>query len=199
LAWKETYKTSKGEKHYRVAWREPDGGKRSRSFDRSKDADAFKVEIQRRSQLGELFREAPETFSDFWNEWVERYRPTVRASSFRRRIGTENLLSELKPLTFDRITPAVVEDVVTAVAAKHPRQAQYTLQTIKMVLRNAAHRGQPAIEATLRIKPPKYEARRKRFLTRAQVETLAKKRQSPRHHPVRGTHGTPFHRGRRPH
>jgi integrase len=74
----------------------------------------------------------------------------------------------------------MVEDLVMLVAADHSRQGQYLLQTVKMVLRAAALRGQPVRDAVLRIKPPVYEARRKRFLNVEQVRQLAETSACPR-------------------
>jgi integrase len=82
-------------------------------------------------------------------------------------------MDELRPLTFDRITPALVEDIVMNVSSHGKRQGQYLLQTIKMVLRNAALRGQPVNHQVLSLTPPVYESRRKRFLTSDQVDDLS--------------------------
>lgn len=197
MAYLESYKLGCGVKKYRTVWRTPEGKKQSRSFDRKRDAQTFKVEIERRTQLGDLFTERPLSFGEFvglkWtnekgvhvdgdspSSWIARYQPTVRAGSFKRRSETFRYLAEFLPLTFDRVTPAVVEDAVARMATEHPRQAQYLLQTIKMVLRAAALRGQPIREAVLRISPPTYEPRRKRFLTMEQVGQLADGSEHPR-------------------
>jgi integrase len=74
----------------------------------------------------------------------------------------------------------VVEDIVMQVATDHPRQGQYLLQTIKMILRSAALRGQHVREATLRLSPPMYESPRKRFLTMEQLDRLARQSKHPR-------------------
>ena len=197
MAWKETYRTRAGERRYRIAWREGDGSKRSKSFTRSKDADTFKGDVERREQLGGLFEEARQTFGEFtglkWDcvqgvvvddgvpsTWVKRYEPSVHPGSLKRRKETFAYLAEFLPLTFDRITPVLVEDIVMQVAIDHPRQAQYLLQTIKMVLRSAALRGQFVREATLRVSPPMYESPRKRFLTMEQLDRLARQSEHPR-------------------
>ena len=173
MAWRDSYETTQG-KRYRISWRGADGKKVSKGgFVRAKDADAFKLDIEVKEQLGGLYQEQPQTFGEFFEAWVERYRPSVRPSSFKRRMETKAHLLELFPLTFDRITPALVEDIVMPVATESPRQAQYMLQTIKMVLRNAALRGQPVNPQVLTVTPPVYESRRKRFLTSEQVDDLA--------------------------
>lgn len=197
MAHVETYELASGKKKYRTAWRTPDGKKHSKSFGRKKDADRFKSDVESREQLGDLYDEEPLTFAEFvglkWHptkgvavdddvpsSWVGRYKPSVRLGSYKRREETFRHLAELLPLTFDRITPALVEDAVLRVATEHPRQGQYLLQTIKMVVRAAALRGQPVREAVLRLKPPVYVARRKRFLTVEQVRQLAEKSACPR-------------------
>jgi integrase len=180
LAWKEEYRTGPGERRYRIVWRTPDGSKKSKSFTRSKDADTFRVEIERKERLGDLWEERPLTFGEFWEPWVERYRPQVRPASFKRRMETKRHLAELWPLTFDKITPALVEDIVMPVATESPRQAQYVLQTIKMVLRSARVRGQRINADTLSLTPPVYESKRKRFLTKDQVDDLAEESDCPR-------------------
>jgi hypothetical protein len=52
-----------------------------------------------------------------------------------------------------------VEDVVMTVAVESPRQGQYVLQTIKMVLRNAALREQPVNPQVFTVTRPVYESR----------------------------------------
>jgi integrase len=168
---------------YSIQWRDEDGRVKTKGgFRTAKDADSYKLEIERRESLGTLYQDAPESFGAFFAGWRERYRPTVRPSSFKRRMETAKLLeaSEIWPLTFDKIRPAMVEDIVMPVAVEHARQAQYLLQTIKMVLRNAAIRGQPVDMNTLRVKPPVYESRRKRFLTKDEVDRLADGSTEPR-------------------
>jgi hypothetical protein len=70
---------------YQVLWRDANGKKKSKSFTRSKDADAFALDVERREQLGGLFTEEPQMFGEFFDLWKERYQPTVRPSSFKRR------------------------------------------------------------------------------------------------------------------
>ena len=179
MAWKETYTTKTGEKRYRVGWRRPDGSKVSKSFTRSKDADTFAVEQERKERLGELWEDTPVTFGDFWEGWKNRYQSQVRPGSFKRRMETKGYLTELWPLHFDQITPSLVEDIVMPLATEHPRQAQYVMQTIKMLLRSARVRGQRINSSVLDMKPPIYESRRKRFLTMDQVDALAEESDCP--------------------
>jgi len=155
------------------AWREPSGQKRSKSFTRKKDADAFRNEQERKARLGELWDEPSITLAEFWDGWVERYEASVEPTSFCRRIATKRHLSTLMPLRVDEITPALVEDLVAAIAREHPRQAQYVLQTVKMLLRAAARRGQRTKTDVLALKPPTYRAPTRRFLRPQEVETIA--------------------------
>jgi integrase len=183
MAWKE--KTAAGT--YKVRWRDGSGRKRSRSFTRSRDADRFLIEQERREQLGTLYDDRPETFGEFaglhvdddgrvqvtGNGWFERNRRAVRTSTFDRRAASRKHLEPFISLRLDRIGPTVVDDAVTMLASKHPRQAQLLLETVKMILRDARVRGQRVNEDVLQLRAPKYEGRERRFLTSTQVEALA--------------------------
>src|SRR5262245_50381858 len=98
MAWIETYKTHKGEKRYRVVTRDAVGKKHSKSFIRSKDAEAYRIEETRRDQLGHLWRDKPLTFGEFagvamnddavrltGDGWFQRWKAEVRVSTFDRR------------------------------------------------------------------------------------------------------------------
>ena len=60
-----------------------------------------------------------------------------------------------------------------SVAAKAPRQAQMALQTMLKVLRDASKRGHRIAPALFDLKAPKSERAEMRFLSWAEVETLA--------------------------
>jgi integrase len=189
MAWKE--KTSSGT--YKVRWRDNAGRKRSRTFSRSRDADRFLVEQTRREQLGTLFDEQPETFEQFaglgidddgrvqlsGGGWFERHRLAVRRSTFDRRVASRKHLRDLLSVRLDRISSKLVDDVVIAVAAEHPRQAQLTLETVKMILRDARLRGHRVDQTVFELRPPKHEGRERRFLTPSQVEALANASSDP--------------------
>lgn len=123
MADKQLRHTANGEKRYRVRWRDPSGKQKSKTFLRSKDADAFKLKTEVEAQMGTLSGESQESFAEFvglelkdgrvsltGGGWFERYRQSVRRSTFDRRVDTMQHLVEFMPLTFDRITPALGGD-----------------------------------------------------------------------------------------
>lgn len=189
MAWKRVYATASGEKRYLVEWRPDPSNPRktsSKTFHRSKDADAFKLEIERREQLGSLYQEEPETFAEFagltWlndkveltgSGWFGRYQHSVRPSSFQRRKDIRKHLAPFMDVRLDRLNPALVEDEVSSVAAEHPRTAKFLLETVKMVVRAAHVRGQQIDERVLSIKAPKYEPKAHHYLTPRELDELA--------------------------
>lgn len=194
MAWKEPYQTRTGAKKYRVVYRDGAGKKHSKSFDRSKDADAYMLDCNRREQLGHLYEDAPQAFGEFagltindkgrvvltGDGWFERYKTSVRTSTFDRRVDVIRHLKELLPLRMDRITPALVEDQVTTIRRKHPRQARFLHDTIKMILRAASVRGQRVDPNVLLLKAPSYGTQRvRKALTQPEVEQLAAQSDEP--------------------
>lgn len=189
MAFIERYVTADGPR-YRVGWR-ADGKKHHKTFIRSKDAQAFKVEVERQAQLGTLFATPPQTFGEFAglslgddrvivddsgaDSWFGRYKPTVSASAYRRRRDSAQHLRDLIGVRFADITPALVEDTVLQVAFDHPRTAVIVSQTIKKILRAAKVRGQVVRQEAIDVKPPRHTPSDKRFLTPSEVETIAKK------------------------
>ncbi len=57
------YQTAKGERRYDVRYRDQGGNQRSRVFTVRKDAQAFKLDVERRRQAGVLYQATPELFS----------------------------------------------------------------------------------------------------------------------------------------
>jgi hypothetical protein len=49
-----SYRTSKGERRYEVRYHDGDGKKRSQAFSSHRDAQAFKLDIERKRQPGKL-------------------------------------------------------------------------------------------------------------------------------------------------
>ena len=173
MAWKEAYTTTSG-RRYRVVYRDTSGAKRSKSFSRARDADVFKIEVERRAQLGPLYEAPPETFGLFWSGWIARYESRgVRPATLDRRRSLAPRLAWLNDRPLDRISAEMVEDEVTKLARAHPRQAQLVLATVKMVLRDAKRRGQRIQESVFEVSPPRAATRTKRFLTVAEVARLA--------------------------
>jgi integrase len=174
MAWKESYTTNRGEKRYRVGYRDGIGRKHFKTFNRSKDADTYMLDVTRRAQLGHLYEADPDTFGGFagihvtpahyktgktyvrltGDGWFERYSHSVRKSTFDRRKDVLQYMRELLPLELDRITPALIEDIVLSVSKEHARQARVLHDTIKMVMRAASVRGQHVHPGVLTLKPP---------------------------------------------
>lgn len=188
MAWKQKYTVKDGTSRYRVGYRDDAGRKHFKSFLRSKDADAYMLEVTRRAQLGHLWQDTPITFGEFAgvevNEkdyvrltgdgWFERYRPTVRQSSFDRRKDVIRHLRPMLDVRLDKLTPSLVQDTVLGVHKDSPRQARMLHDTVKMIVRNAAVRGQVVQPGVLTLAPPPEGAKRApQALTRDEIERLA--------------------------
>jgi integrase len=145
----------------------------ARHFVTERDARRFRVEIERRQQLGPLYDAPAETFGDFLDGWLARYETTVRPSTYARVVEALRHVRVFAPLYVEQLSARQVDDHVAAVARTAPRQAQIVLAKLKQALANAKDRGQVVDEAIFRIRPPKHEERIPRFLSWAEVEHLA--------------------------
>jgi integrase len=178
------YRTKSGERRYAVRWRQ-DGRQRWQSVPGPKrNAEKVKRDKEERMALGPLYEAEPQTLGDFLADWLERYKLRVKETTYARRVDALRALGVLAPT--QTAPPAIslsarflqqlgvveVEDAVTILARRAPRQAQIALASLKMALRSAAHRGQRFDQGLLAIAPPRYGERTARFLTWAQVETL---------------------------
>lgn len=68
-----SYRTAGGDRRYSVRYRDPAGRNRSTTFSLHKDAQAFKLDIERRHQAGLLYQAPPERFGDVAQAWLERF------------------------------------------------------------------------------------------------------------------------------
>ena len=68
-----SYSTARGERRDEVRYRDAGGRDRSRVFSVRKDAQAFKVDVERRHQAGILYQAPPERFGDVAQAWLERF------------------------------------------------------------------------------------------------------------------------------
>src|SRR5919198_5857770 len=68
-----SYRTAKGERRYEVRYRDSAGRNRSRTFTVHKDAQAFKLDVERKRQAGILYQAPPERFRDVSQAWLERF------------------------------------------------------------------------------------------------------------------------------
>jgi integrase len=169
----ETYMTAKGQKRWEVRWRDAARRDRSKVFGREGDAKRFRVEIERKQQLGALYDARRVTLGEFFDGWCERYAQQVRPSSFERKMQAVPHLRPFMGLFIDQVRAADVEDAITYVAKRSPRQAQLALAALKQVLKSAQERGHVVDDAVLRVKPPRSEEREPRFLSWSEVEELA--------------------------
>ena len=152
------YRTAKGDRRYEVRYRSSDGGQRSRSFSAHKDAQAFKLDVERKHQAGSLYVAAPMRFGDAAVEWLERFEcgaaGRVRPRPKTLAVTRESLrrLAPLSHLTMDRVRRPLVEDLVAQIAATTPRRAEMSLALLKRILRNAEERGQPVDPGVYRVR-----------------------------------------------
>ena len=155
-----------------VCWRE-NGRDRSRTFNFRKDADRFRIELERRVQLGALYEAPPVTLAAARASWKERWRIDKAASTVQRKDEAWPHAQALGAVPLAALTPALLEDTIAAAARVAPRQAQLALDTVKQVLRDAIKRGQRVDPSLLEVKAPRHQEREPVFLSAAEVEHLA--------------------------
>jgi integrase len=165
-----------GTARWLVRWREGgrDSRQRSRSFHRKADARNFQADIIRRGQLGELYEDDGGTLGAFLDAWLGRYALRVRPSSQARRVAALRVLPDsLRSRPLAAVTAADVEDAVTEVAARAPRQAELALASLKLALKDAAKRGLRFDRRILELASPRSRARKPTFLDWEQVCEVA--------------------------
>jgi integrase len=168
-----SYATAKHGKRWEVRWRDAAGRDRSKVFAREGDARRFKVDVERRQQLGPLYDARRVVFAKFFEGWRDRYEQRVRPATFERGMQAVKHLGPFMPLYVDQVTGPEVEDLVVKLGKTAPRQGQIALALLKQILRNASERGHVVDEGVFRVGPPKQEEREPRFLTWVEVEDLA--------------------------
>jgi integrase len=143
----------------------------TRTFLRQRDAEAYWLDLERRLRLGDLYQEQSVTFGEHARSWLARYKAQQLArQTVRRTQVTLQTLQPLYDLPVDRVTAAVVEDLLARLPAE---QARKSLHLVKRLLRSAEERGQRIDRAVLRLRPPRVKPRQPRFLTPDEVEQLA--------------------------
>jgi integrase len=179
-----TYTTKSGERRYAVRWRDSAGRSHFKKVPGpKKNALKVKAQIESRLALGPLYDEPPELFGDFLVGWLERYKQRVRPSTLKRRREALRALVALDEshadpfglaaMRLDRITTAAMEDAISVIGERAPRQAQLALGTVKLALKNARERGQAVDPGLLTIAAPEGDEREPIFLTWTQVLELA--------------------------
>jgi integrase len=167
------YKTGKGEPRFEVRWRDARGRDRCKAFKLRADAAKYRVEVERRQQLGPLYDAQAEHFGDFLEGWLARYEQRVRPSTYDRGVQALRHISPLASSYVEQIAARDVDDVIAAVAQAAPRQAQIGLALLKQVFQNARERCQRVDEAIFRLPAPRLDEREPRFLRWPEVEELA--------------------------
>ncbi len=173
MAHVEPYRLKGGARRYRARWEGPDGRDRSRTFLVKRDAERFVLELHRQAALGGLYQAPTQPLGEFLDGWLVRYERRVRQSSADRVRDVLPHLSPFRRTTLDALRPADVEDHISALSARAPRQAELALRVLKQVLSDAKVRGLTANEALFRIRAPHHEPREMRFLSWGEVDQLA--------------------------
>jgi integrase len=166
------YKTGKGEARFEVRWRDGRGRDRCKAFKLRGDAAKYRVEVERRQQLGPLYDAQAEYFGDFLGDWLARYEQRVRPSTYERGVQALRYVSPLAGVYVEQIAARDVDDLIAGVAKAAPRKAQIGLALLKQVFQNARERGQKVDEGIFRLPAPRLDEREPRFLGWAEVERL---------------------------
>jgi integrase len=174
-----SYRTATGDRRYEVRFRDADRRDRSRAFSRHRDAQAFKIEVERRAQSGGFYVAPSARFDDVAREWLSRYENGA-AGDVRPRPNTLTAVCEslarLEPvaaLPVERIRRPIVEDMIAAIAGDAPRRAQMSLALLKRILRAAEERGHTVDASVYRVRVARPEEREPRFLTWEGADELA--------------------------
>ena len=165
MAHVELYRLKDGARRYRARWQGPDGRDRSRTFPLKRDADRFVLEWHRQAALGGLYQAPTQPLGEFLDGWLVRYERRVRQSSADRVRDVLPHLGPFRRTTLDALRPAEVEDHISALSARAPRQAELALRVLKQVLSDAKVRGLTVNDALFRIRAPNHEPREMRFLS----------------------------------
>lgn len=173
-----TRRTARGERRYDVRYHDAAGRGCSRTFSVHKDAQAFKLDIERRQQAGILYQAPPERFGEIAQAWLERFvigaagRVRPRPKTIRVAEDCLRYLAPLNELAVEGIRRPHVEDLLASIATHAPRRAEMTLTQLKRVLKWAEERGQQVDRAMYGIRIAKADEREPRFLTWEEAEEL---------------------------
>jgi integrase len=173
-----SYRTPNGRRRYEVRYRDGNGRQRSRTFSAHKDAEAFKLDVERRHQAGLLYQAAPERFGEYSRAWLGRFERGA-AGRVRPRAGTVAMtrqvfakLAPLDDLPLERVRAPLVEDMMAELAGRTPRRAEMALALLKRILRTAEARGQVVDPAVFHVRVARPEEREPRLLTWDEAEEV---------------------------
>jgi integrase len=173
-----SYRTAKGERRYEVRYRDSAGRNRSRAFSVHKDAQAFKLDIERKRQAGLLYQAPPERFRDVSQAWLERFvigaagRVRPRPKTIRVAEDCPRYLAPLNDLAVERIRRPLVEDLLADIASHAPRRAEMAFSLLKRILKAAEDRGQQVDRAIYGIRIARADEREPRYLSWEEAEEL---------------------------
>jgi integrase len=173
-----SYRTAKGERRYEVRYRDSAGRNRSRAFSVHKDAQAFKLDVERKRQAGILYQARPERFREVSQAWLERFvigaagRVRPRPKTIRVAEDCLRYLAPLNDLAVERIRRPLVEDLLADIASHAPRRAEMAFSLLKRILKAAEDRGQQVDRAIYGIRIAKADEREPRFLTWEEADEL---------------------------
>src|SRR6266508_1993580 len=143
-----SYRTAKGERRYEVRYRDSAGRNRSRAFSVHKDAQAFRLDVERKRQAGILYQAPPERFREVSQAWLERFvigaagRVRPRPKTIRVAEDCLRYLAPLNDLAVERIRRPLVEDLLADIASHAPRRPERAFSLLNRILKAAEDRGQ---------------------------------------------------------
>jgi len=168
---------ARGERRYEVRYRDASGRNRSPTFSVHKDAQAFKLDVERRRQAGTPYRAPPERFGEVSQAWLERFvigaagRVRPRPKTVRVAEDCLRYLAPLNDLAIERIRRPLVEDLLAGVAGHAPRRAEMAFSLLKRILKAAEDRGDRST-AIYGIRIARADEREPRFLTWEEADEL---------------------------
>jgi hypothetical protein len=109
------YVTQRGDRRWEARWRDAAGRDRSKVFHREGDAKRYRVDVERKQQLGPLYDAQRVLLGDFFVGWRERYEQRVRPATFERGMQAIKHLLPFMPLYLDQVTAPDVEDRIVGV------------------------------------------------------------------------------------
>jgi integrase len=169
--------TRDGRTVYRVRWTEPDGAERSRTFDTLREARDWLAKIDHDQRTGAYVSPADgtRTFAAWWTDWQKArsgLRPSTRARD--ANYGRTLILPTLGGLPLAAIDHLTAQRFVTGLQADHaPATVHKAAQLAGGALRAAVRSKLIAADPFAGVILPKIERRDMRYLTPAQVATLA--------------------------
>ncbi|WP_337476338.1 site-specific integrase [Acidaminococcus timonensis] len=138
------YKTPAGTWAFRVdIGIDPRSGKRRQKsrqgFQRKKDAEAAALELQSQIRRQTYVLDSPLTFEQFAKEWLQRYKLTVKTSTYKSRVpDVFALISRLGKVPLQKITLREYQAAITELSKHYaPSTLRLVHNTAQMIFRDA--------------------------------------------------------------